>query len=96
MDKFDEMQKEGDLSSQKNNKTLSRKTSLFKSYWFNMNDNEKLDFNQEIAATIIEIIEDSLNTVFVTWKDFNDKMKEDNKLKLKVDLKTELRKNTET
>jgi len=55
-----------------------------------MKDNEKLDFNQEMAGIIIAIIKSSLGEEFKTWKDFNNDMKEENKQKLKTDLKDKL------
>ena len=44
---------------------------------FNINDSDKLDFNQEMASIVINVIETSLHKQFPTWKDFNLKMKDD-------------------
>ena len=52
-----------------------RQTSYHESYWFNINDSDKLDFNQEMASIVINVIETSLHKQFPTWKDFNLKMK---------------------
>ena len=83
MDKFDELQRQEDSSNQ----PVSRRTSLYKSYWFNIKDNEKLDFNQDMAGIFVGIIQSSLTNEFVSWKTFNVKMKEDYKDKLKDELK---------
>jgi hypothetical protein len=78
MDKFDELQRELDEPKDFNGK-FSRRTSYNKSFWYNISDAEKLDFNQEMASVIIEIIRDSLNKEFTTWKEFTVKMKDEKK-----------------
>lgn len=67
---------------------------MFTSYWFNLDDNEKLDFNQDLASIILDIVKASLDEVFKTWKKFNDQMKEENRPDLKIDLKETIRNQT--
>ena len=90
MEKFDELQHNPEVE----NKLKNKRQSLFTSYWFNLDDNEKLDFNQDLASIILDIVKASLDEVFKTWKKFNDQMKEENRPDLKIDLKETIRNQT--
>ena len=75
MEKFELLQKED------TNALSSRETTYLDSYWYKISDHEKLEFNQEMLKTYIEIIEESLNFNLKNWEDFNEKMKDSKKLK---------------
>ena len=90
MEKFDELQHNPKIE----NVLKDRRTALFTSYWFNLDDNEKLDFNQDLASIILDIVKASLDEVFKTWKKFNEQMKEENRIDLKQELKEAIRDKT--